>query len=25
VVWQRVAGGKWLVVRDIYNSDNPVR
>ena len=23
VVWQRVASGKWLVVRDIYNSDNP--
>jgi uncharacterized protein (TIGR02246 family) len=23
VVWQRVANGKWLVVRDIYNSDNP--
>lgn len=23
VVWQRVANGKWLVIRDIYNSDNP--
>ena len=25
VVWQRVANGKWLVVRDIYNSDNPAQ
>ena len=25
VVWQRVANGKWLVVRDIYNSDNPAK
>ncbi len=25
VVWQRNARGKWMIIRDIYNSDMPAR